>query len=510
MTATAATHLDFEYLLEAAPDPVFVTECGRIVLVNDATALVFGYTKQELMGASIDLLLPERFREKHQAQRGRYERAPRRRPMGSGLELFARRKDGTELPVEISLSPAHIDERTLVISIVRDISERKRAQEGIARAEQELIAAREAERHRLQVLLSTVSHILDGMTEPVVVIAADGRIVRVNEAACRLFKRKATELLGQLAHDVFHWEDEGGRLLEDDEYAFHQTFAMGAPVSANGRYLRRGDRGRVPVCISSAPVLDEEHGVQVAVEVIRDISREREAEELKDRIISLVSHELRTPIGHIKGFASSLLEPDLTWDEATQRDFITEIDREADRLATLVTDLLDMSKIESGEDFLERDWRRPAAVVQQALKALERLTADHVLVVDVPSDLPDVFADGGQLERVIGNLVENAAKYTDPGTKIEVSARRTNSELEFSVADRGSGIAPEYQERIFERFFRVKGGPAPKPGTGLGLPICRGIVQAHGGRLWFEEREGGGACFRFTIPLQPASTEHAI
>lgn len=456
------------------------------MLANREAEAKFGYDQQELISAPIELLVPERSRKSHAWRRAEYEKSPKTRPMGMGLELFALRKDGTEFPVEISLSPTVSDGQSFVISIIRDISERK-----------------QMERQKDQ-LVATVTHVLDSMSEPVVVIDAGGQVNRLNDAAARLLERKPDEILGRQAHDVFRWEDEGGRLLDDEEYSFHKTFEAAAQVSGNHRYLRRRDRSRVPVNVSVAPVTDAEHGVQAVVEVIRDVSRERDAEELKDRIISLVSHELRTPIGHIKGFASSLLDADVSWDEATQRDFIEEIDREADRLATLVTDLLDMSKIESGKEFLERAWRRPEAIVEQALKAVDRQTADHFVATEIEPGLPDVFADGAQLERVLSNLVENAAKYTNPGTEIEAGVRMRGAQMEFWVADHGPGIPPEYRERIFERFFRIKGGPAPKPGTGLGLPICRGIVDAHGGRLWLEDYEGGGACFRFTIPPGPS------
>jgi signal transduction histidine kinase len=286
---------------------------------------------------------------------------------------------------------------------------------------------------------------------------------------------------------------------------YRQTFSSGEPVTVSGRYLRRYDNERIPVVISSAPVTDPERSIRMAVQVIRDVTREREAEELKDRIISLVSHELRTPIGHIKGFASSLLEEDVTWDAETQHDFIVEIDHEADRLAALVSDLLDMSKIESGKDFLEIAYHSPRAIVDGSLKAAERFTRDHPVTVDVDPDLPDIAVDAGQLERVLCNLVENAAKYTEPNTEITVDAVRSGEALEFGVSDRGPGIPLEYRDRIFERFFRVKTGTGGrKPGTGLGLPICRGIVEAHGGKLWYESNPGGGSRFRFRIPLEPA------
>ncbi len=484
----AAAETNFKELLEAAPDPVIIVDRGHIVLANREAEKKFGYSREELLGHSIELLIPERYRGKHVGQRESYEHDPRTRPMGSGLELFARRKDGSEFPVEISLSPSASDGRPVVISIIRDVTERKRLIQ-----EQDL-------------LLRTVTHILDGMAEAVVVIDPNGLITRVNASACDLLAKQATAIVGRRARDVLCWEDAAGRPLDDDEYAYAATFRSGEPVVSSGHFLRKADGRRIPVVINSALVTDAARNTRMAVQVIRDVTREREAEELKDRIISLVSHELRTPIGHIKGFASSLLEEDVTWDVATQRDFITEIDRESDRLAALVTDLLDMSKIESGKEFLEPRWCSPADIIQRAAKATERYTSDHVLELDVPDGLPNLLADPGQLERVVGNLLENAAKYTEPGTAICASARRVDDAVEFSVSDRGGGVAPENRERIFERFFRVRGSATPKPGTGLGLPICRGIVEAHGGRLWYEANPGGGSCFRFAIPLAKAGS----
>ncbi|MBV8086076.1 MAG: PAS domain S-box protein [Chloroflexi bacterium] len=485
-----AAQTNFKELLEAAPDPVIIVDQGHIVLANREAEKKFGYTANELLGHSIELLLPERFRAGHVGQREKYERNPHTRPMGSGLELFARRKDGTEFPVEISLSPSTSDGRPVVISIIRDISQRKRLEQ-----QQDL-------------LLRTVNHILDGMTEPVVVIDPAGLITRINEAVVHLLNKPRSAILGHKAHEVLRWEDEAGRLLDEDEYGYMASFSSGDPVTAN-RYLRQEDGKRIPVVVSSALVTDAARNSRMSVQVIRDVTREREAEELKDRIISLVSHELRTPIGHIKGFASSLLETDVQWDAATERDFITEIDREADRLAALVTDLLDMSKIESGKPFLEPHWHSPGAVVRQAVRRAESLLADHVLVADVPEDLPELYADPAQLERVVGNLIENAAKYTDTGTEIRVHVSATADAVEFCVSDRGAGIAPENRERIFERFFRVRGSTTPKPGTGLGLPICRGIVEAHGGTLWYEDNPGGGSCFQFRIPLAGAQEQLA-
>jgi PAS domain S-box-containing protein len=348
---------------------------------------------------------------------------------------------------------------------------------------------------------STLTTILDSMNEAVYEVDGSGVLTRVNRGTCRLLGRRADEILGKRACDVLRWEDVGGRLLEDDEYLYRETVGRGEIRELSDRFFRGAGGRRIPVSISSAPIFGARGRAVAAVQVVRDISREREAETLKDQIISLVSHELRTPLGHIKGFASSLLDPEVQWDEATQKDFIAEIDHEADRLAALVSDLLDMSKIESaGAASLEKGRVRPADLVRQALASVSKVTSDHAVSSTVTEDLPDIVVDGPQIERVVGNLVENAGKYSDPGTKIDVSAWIEQGQVTFCVQDEGPGIPDEYLDQIFEKFFRIKAGRPRTPGTGLGLPICKGIVEAHGGRIWVETEEGRGSKFCFSLP----------
>ncbi|MDE3075447.1 MAG: response regulator [Chloroflexota bacterium] len=228
----------------------------------------------------------------------------------------------------------------------------------------------------------------------------------------------------------------------------------------------------------------------------------REVDALKSQIISMVSHELRTPLAHIKGFTSSLLDDEVSWDADTQRDFIQEIDREADRLSELISDILDMSRIESGEtNLLERSWQEPAALVRQALQSAVAVTSRHTVINETPAELSPIFVDGPQIERVLVNLIENAAKYSDPGTTIRIGGRMLEGACRFRVADEGQGVPAEYQERIFEKFFRVKTGKPRMPGTGLGLAICKGIVEAHGGHIWVESELDQGARFLFSLPL---------
>lgn len=224
-----------------------------------------------------------------------------------------------------------------------------------------------------------------------------------------------------------------------------------------------------------------------------------ETERMRNAILSSVSHDLRTPLATITGAASSLLEGQGNLHVSDRQDLARSIYREADRLDRLLKNLLDMMRLEAGAVQLSKDWHSIDEVVGASLARLEGQLADHVVNTNLPADLPMIFVDGVLLEQVMINLVENAVKYTPTRSLIELSAWSSDREVVVEVADRGLGIPSGEESRIFDKFYRGKS--AREGGVGLGLTICRGIVEAHGGRIWVETRPGGGALFRFTIPL---------
>ncbi len=230
-----------------------------------------------------------------------------------------------------------------------------------------------------------------------------------------------------------------------------------------------------------------------------------EAERMRSTILSSVSHDLRTPLATISGAASSLAEGREELNAADRRDLARSIYREADRLDRLLKNLLDMMRLEAGAVRLNKEWHSLDEIIGAALARQEGRLDGHAVSTAFPTDLPLVFVDGVLLEQVVINLVENAVKYTPPRSTIDLSASVRDREVVVEAADRGPGIHPEEESRIFDKFYRGKS--AREGGVGLGLTICRGIVEAHGGRIWAENRSGGGALFRFTIPLseeQPA------
>jgi two-component system sensor histidine kinase KdpD len=225
---------------------------------------------------------------------------------------------------------------------------------------------------------------------------------------------------------------------------------------------------------------------------------------LRAALISSVSHDLRTPLTSIKAAASSLLQDDVQWSDEERHSFTQAIEHEADRLNRLVENLLDMSRIEGGALKPEKEWYPIDEPLHDVLGRMQPLLQERAVTIDVPEDLPPVELDYMMIDQVMTNLIENALRYTPAGSPLEITASATAKELFLSVADRGPGIPSSDLERIFDKFYRVMDrtrGTNTAGGTGVGLSVCRGLIEAHGGRIWAANRPGGGAIFRFTLPL---------
>ncbi len=225
---------------------------------------------------------------------------------------------------------------------------------------------------------------------------------------------------------------------------------------------------------------------------------------LRAALLSSVSHDLRTPLASIKAAASSLLQEDVQWDDEARRSFALAIECEADRLNRLVANLLDMSRIEGGALKPEKEWYPVDELIHDVLGRMQPLLQGRSVQTHLPDDLPPVELDYLEIDQVLTNLLENAVRYTPAGSPIEVSVEVNGNQMVISVADRGPGIPPADKERVFDKFYRVLGTQTKTtlpPGSGLGLAVSKVLVEAHGGRIWVEDREGGGAVFRFTLPL---------
>lgn len=234
----------------------------------------------------------------------------------------------------------------------------------------------------------------------------------------------------------------------------------------------------------------------------------RRSNELKNALLDAVSHDLRTPLSSIIGAAGSLRLADVDWSEAERHDFAGAIEQEAERLNRIVSNLLDLSRIRGGALAPALDWHEPGLVLRSAVERLRPVLAEHRLELDIPTDLPAVLLDPVEIDQVVANLVENAAKYSPAGQTIRIAAAIDGKELRVVVEDGGAGLPQEALPRLFEPFYRAPGARRVR-GSGLGLAVARGLVVAHGGRMWAENRPEGGARFGFTLPVEPISAEAA-
>lgn len=245
------------------------------------------------------------------------------------------------------------------------------------------------------------------------------------------------------------------------------------------------------------------HRVREQAAAARQAWERAEVEFLRNTLLSGVSHDLRTPLSAITGAASTLIETGESLAPAARAEMLDTIYSEAERMERLINNLLDMTRLESGGPTVRKEWHSLHEMVGSALQHVERRLRGREVRTDLPPDLPLVQVDGVAIEQVLVNLLDNAAEYVPASSPLEVSARAGDAEVTVEVADRGPGLPPGTEQRVFQKFFGAGTGSSRR-GVGLGLAICRGIVEAHGGAISASNRPGGGAAFRFTLPRSGA------
>ncbi len=311
-----------------------------------------------------------------------------------------------------------------------------------------------------------------------------------------------------------------GGSLQDAESLSASGFVIAAPVEIGSNrlgvvVLSRKGQAQFRSC-------DLEHLCQLTrLIALAMVSRnetivgklENESQENKDaqsERISILAHEMRTPLTSIKGYSTALLMEEATFTPEMQREFLRNIDEQCDVLQELIHDQLESASIEGGALQLELEQVRIANLAQQVVDEFSLRGDTHRFVIDFPEDLPAVQADAGRVLQVLRNLMDNAVKYSQGGKLIVIRGEALPTHIVVSVSDQGIGIAPEHLNRLFEKYFRVKSGAARHiVGSGLGLPIARAIVEAHGGQIWADSQLDEGSTFHFTLPLRQATKDEA-
>jgi len=485
------TEAKYRGLLEAAPDAmVVVNQSGEIVLLNVQAEKQFGYRRDELVGQMVKNIIPEGFAERLLADGLRSVEDALAQQIGTGIELTGRRKDGSEFPIEIMLSPLESAEGILVTAAIRDISVRKASEEHLAQMEG---------RYR---------GLLEAAPDAMVVVNQSGEIVLLNVQAEKQFGYHRDELLGQKVKNIIP-EGFAERLRSDGLRSVEDALAqqIGTGIELTGR---RKDGSEFPIEIMLSP-LESAEGVLVTA-AIRDISVRKKSEEHLVKTVGelkrsndelqqfayVASHDLQEPLRMVASYTQLLAKRYKGRLDSDADEFIAYAVDGSTRMQGLVQDLLAYSRAGTNGKALHEVSSENA--LKEALTNL-RGTIEESGAIVTHDSLPAITTDDRQLAQVFQNLVGNAIKYRSAEVPhVHISATNNDGkEWIFSVRDNGLGIDPQYFERIFILFQRLH-GPTEFKGTGIGLAICKKMLERLGGRIWVESQLEKGSTFYFALP----------
>jgi PAS domain S-box-containing protein len=340
--------------------------------------------------------------------------------------------------------------------------------------------------------------LIDSAADGILILTSDHLIERCNNAFEKLYGKKRNEIQGKKHEEIIRWtrKPDGSTLEESDAGGW--TLPPNAYLYVEGD-LERSDPSPLPVGITYAPLLDPSGKVRNIIATVRDITRFRTADEIKSTFISIVSHELKTPVALIKGYASTLRRDDARWDKAVIQDSLAVIEEEADRLAQMIEDLLDASRLQAGGIRLNRSDISLPILSSRLADRFQTQTDRHQIIVDFPKDFPVILGDETRIEQVMINLISNAIKYSGKG-EIRISGAVRPEQVVVAVSDQGAGIDPRDLPHIFDRFYRADKAVKNTKGAGLGLYLARAIIEAHGGRIWVDPQSDAGARICFSLP----------
>ena len=485
----------FRTLLNSAPDAIVIVDPeGRINIVNNQAEKWFGYNREELIGQRVEMLVPERYRDRHHQHRASYANNPGTRPMGGNAELFGLRKDGREFPLEISLSPSEIGGQVWVTSIVRDISARKEMQQA---------------RHLAQTrYLELVNNL------PVGVFRISGsdsaRFREVNPAMLEIFSADSAEALLTTPLDALFSEKSNWLIYQRQLHSQLAINTIEVPLRAlNGREFFASITTAIKHSASEGTFFDG---------ILEDISDRKKQErhiqqlndDLKRRSMELeiinrelesfsysVSHDLRAPLRAIDGFSSTLLKDYGDRLDRRGHDRLQRVRTAAQRMANLIDDLLNLSRV-SRSDIVLQDINL-SEIARDIVADLQQAEPDRRMEVDIQ---PELRAEGDKrlMSIALTNLLTNAWKFTGhtDQPRIELARREQEPNPVFYVRDNGAGFDMEFSSKLFGAFQRLHDADE-FPGTGIGLATVQRVIHKHGGRIWAEGAVNHGATFYFTL-----------
>lgn len=480
---------------------VVCDQSGAILLVNAEAARMFGYAPDELLGQKVDVLVPTGIRPRHHHHVSGYTGAPRLRPMGSGLDLHGARKDGSEFPVEISLSPIRTEHGLLITAGIRDITERRRLEDEKRKATAYLTSA------------------VDAVQEAFALFDERDRVVMVNSAGRSLLGRDLgasivgmdfTELLKRaLGVGVFDFSNETRESFLARWIAYHRAPEGTLEIrTGTGRYLRVTER-RTAEQGTVAMIADITDDVQRAEELDAARKAAESASAAKSEFLSSMSHELRTPLNAILGFAQLLERDRKNPLDTRQLDRLQHVLRGGEHLLKLIDDVLDLAKIEAGGVTISLEPVLPRPVIEEVLSTLEPIATRAQITLKAElgdSTLPAAVADRTRLSQVLMNFGSNAIKYGRSGGWVSFRTVVNPRTIRITVADNGIGVPESKLHKLFEPFQRAGQEAGPIEGTGIGLTISKRLAELMNGAVGFSSTEGTGSEFWIEVPLDSSAS----
>jgi signal transduction histidine kinase len=406
---------------------------------------------------------------------------------GFGLPLVARKKVVGLIMIFRSYAGSFSPNDHILLSSFAN-------QAAVAVQNAQLYTQANVERERLNLLL-------DSMADGMLILSADNRVERCNPAVARMLNRPLEQIIGQRHEEVIQWKSNPDGLTLENAESGGWPLTPHAHLYAEGDLIILNNPSALPVGITYVPLIAEDGKLLNIIATVRDITKFRQADELKSTFISVISHELKTPVALIKGYVSTLRRDDADWDPEIVQDSLKVIEEESDRLTGLIENLLDASRLQAGGMTLQHS---DVALPHLAARVAERMstqTTTHTIQADFPPDFPLVFADEDRIQQVLTNLVGNSIKYT-PGGAIRIRGEVRPGQVIVCVSDEGPGIAPEDIPHVFDRFYRAPDMARHTKGAGLGLYLCKSIIEAHGGRIWVDTVPGQGTRLCFSLPRE--------
>ncbi|RNL65855.1 PAS domain-containing sensor histidine kinase [Zhongshania marina] len=480
---------------------ITISDHGLIETVNPAAENIFGYSKEELIGQNVSMLMPAPYQHEHDGYLRNYLNTGNKKIIGIGREVTGRRSDGSTFPLELAISEMEVNGQRMFTGIVRDISQRKDTEE------------------KLRELLARTKAILDTIVDGVITISDRGLIETVNPAAEKIFGYKLDELAGKNVSMLM----PNPYRAEHDQYLNNYLSTGEKKIIGIGREVtglrKNGSTFPLELAISEMEV----NGLRMFTGIVRDISERKETEDqlrsamrrvheqqIKDEFIATVSHELRTPLTSIKASLELIIGGAID-KKSSQADMLINIaHKNSDRLLLLINDILDISKIESEKMQFNRQDIRVKPFLETAIFDNQAYAKKHQ-VKFVLKQCPDslyINVDPDRLMQVMSNLMSNAAKFSHQDSIVEISADNINGSVRIAVCDKGRGIPKDFQNRVFDKFTQADTSDKREiNGTGLGLHISKAIVEQHDGTLSFVSTPGKGSEFYIDLNMTEGSAQ---